>query len=360
MSKKLDLFALYYRRLATHGAQAWYDQFLLMILIPVGLLYGVVNLLRAYLYKCQLLPSYRSTIPVISVGNIAVGGTGKTPLVDYLLRQQIGRGRKVAVVSRGYGGEKSDVARVVCGGNGALLQAKQCGDEPYLLALRNPAAIVIVAVKRADGIRLAIDEFAVDLIILDDGYQHLAVQRDLNLLLCDSRYPSGNGHVLPAGLLREFSCAAQRADMCIMTRYAGQPLAEFCVDREIPIVRSTQHLATSARSLSGEVYTLQQLQQRRCVAFAGIATPDDFFNALTAMGVNVVVTLPLVDHVNYTQQIIEHIGGMANNADMLLTTEKDAVKLEAEMFALPCCALPLVFTSQDAEVLEQWVEELFN
>ena len=349
--------ALYYRRLAGKGSQCPGDSLLLAVLIPLGWLYGVVNFIRAWLYRQGWLTSYRSPVPVISVGNLAVGGTGKTPLVDYLLQRQIEGGRRVAVVSRGYGSEKGAAVRVVCAGDGPLLSAQQCGDEPYLLAWRNPEAVVIIAPQRSVGIRYAVERFAVDLVLLDDGYQHLAVQRDLNLLLRDSGCPFGNGHLLPAGLLREFVSAAARADLYIFTRYKNHELPLLPCAK--PVVLATQQLANGAQDLLGNDYSLEQLRQGRCVAFAGIASPDDFFSALAGLGLELQATLPLVDHCEFTPQLVESLRDLADGADFLLTTEKDAVKLDATLFNIPCCSFALIFEPLEADVLDQHVEALF-
>lgn len=335
-----------------------------MLLVPCGWLYGVINLVRVWLYSCGFFKSYRSSVPVLSVGNIAVGGTGKTPLVDYLLKQQQQMGRKVAVVSRGYGGEGGEQVSVACAGAGPVLSAKQCGDEPYLLAMRNPQAVIIVAPERAAGIRFALENFAVDLVLLDDGYQHLGVQRDLNLLLFDSRCPVGNGHLLPAGLLREFPSSARRADLCIMTRCSTdaeplkQSVARLCRGKQV--LCAGQFLSDSALSLTGDQFTGAVLRKSRCVAFAGIANPDDFFSALTAMGITLQATLALPDHCEYSVDQINRINSLAQGADLLLTTEKDAVKLNQHSFSLPCCSLALKFELREAEILRQRIEVLFT
>jgi len=326
-------------------------------LIPWGWLYGVVNAVRVLLYRYGWRNSYRCSVPVVSVGNIAVGGTGKTPLVDYILRQQAQYGRHVAVVSRGYGGEKGAPVRVVCAGEGPVLSAGQCGDEPFLLASRNPESVIIVAPRRADGIRFAIENFAVDLILLDDGYQHLAVQRDLNVLLLDSRYPFGNGYVLPAGLLREFPSALQRADMVIMTRYSGQSLPVQCQNKER--LFASQELEGNAYSLTGETYPLSRLQQSRCVAFAGIATPDDFFTGLKSLGITLQATLSLSDHCTYSAATLQQIRALSADADILLTTEKDAVKLSDQLFDVPCCTVGLTFQLRDSDRLAKRIDDLF-
>lgn len=350
--------ALYYRRLATQGAQSKSDCLILAILVPIGWLYGCINFVRVKLYQMGIFARYSASVPVVSVGNLAVGGTGKTPLVDYLIKLQQAQQRKVAVISRGYGGEKGAPVRVVCEGQGPIMAAAQCGDEPYLLARRNPETVVIVSPQRSAGIDTAIQTYGVDLIILDDAFQHLAVARDLDLLLFDSRYPLGNGHLLPAGLLREFPSARQRADLCIMTRYnqhSAKPL--LCTQ---PIIRAQQSLARCGKDLHGHDYSLDQLRQGKCVAFAGIANPNDFFAALGEIGVTLEATLPLPDHCEFNQHVIEKIRAMASDADYILTTEKDAVKLDAQMFNRPCCSFSLAFEPLEADLLEQKINCLFH
>jgi len=350
--------ALYYRRLATRGPKNIADRLLLAVLIPIGILYGCINFIRAKLYQWGVFSRYISSVPVVSVGNLAVGGTGKTPLVDYLIKQQQLNQRKVAVISRGYGGKNTDSVRVVCAGHGPLLSAKDCGDEPYLLAQRNPETIVIVAPKRSAGIDYAAKKFKVDLILLDDAFQHLAVERNLNLLLFDSRYPVGNGHLLPAGLLREFTSAQKRADLCISTRYDEQTAVPFICEQ--PLVKAQQRLASTACDLSGATYSLEQLRNGKCVAFAGIASPDDFFTSLRELGITLQSTLPLADHCEFTSQRIEEIKKLSADADYLLTTEKDAVKLNANLFDIPCCSFPLVFEPLESDLLNQKIESLFH
>jgi tetraacyldisaccharide 4'-kinase len=158
-----------------------------------------------------------------------------------------GRGRRVAVVSRGYGGQGAGRVGVVCAGDGPLLPPAVCGDEPYLLAQRNPRALVLIAPRRTEGIRLAVEAFAADVILLDDGFQHLSVARDLDIVLLDACRPFGNGHLLPAGILREPASALEQAGIVVLTRSKGleSPLAEVR-----PLVRSRHRLADEVVSLT--------------------------------------------------------------------------------------------------------------
>jgi tetraacyldisaccharide 4'-kinase len=318
-----------------------------------GCLYGLIGLLRRKLYRAGLLSVYRAPVPVISVGNLTVGGTGKTPMVDYLVKWLLGRGRRVAVVSRGYGGQGAGKVGVVCTGDGPLLPPEVCGDEPYLLAQRNPRALVLIAPRRTEGIRLAVERFAADVILLDDGFQHLPVARDLDIVLLDARRPFGNGHLLPAGVLREPVSALEQAGVVVLTRSTGSESPP--LKGPLPLVRSRHRLADEAVSLAGGRLPLKSLAGQRAVAFAGIADPDHYFAALAAEGLDLVRTLPLSDHVAYDRDTLALLAEAARDADFLVTTEKDGVKLSTVPLPVPCYQTPMTleFYNEGSLLLER-------
>ena len=329
-------------------------------LLPFSLLYGGLQRVRVLLYRLGLFRSYRAPIPVISVGNLTAGGTGKTPVVDLLVRHLLQRGERPAVVSRGYGGQiRSGVAIVSYGdGGGPLLKATECGDEPFLLARRNPQAVVIVAPCRREGIKTAIRAGAATLIILDDGFQHLAVQRDLDLLLLDARRPLGNGSLLPAGLLREAPSAHRRADLCILTR--DEALAAPAPFASPVTLRCRHRLAQKFVALDGSVQSRADFSGRRGVAFAGIANPDHFFAALRSLGLELVATVSLKDHADFTPATLKTLEQAAVGADFFVTTEKDGVKLSPSDFSLPCFQAPLDLEFTPAGQLEELIDSLLN
>jgi tetraacyldisaccharide 4'-kinase len=331
-----------------------------LCLLPFSLLYDALRRLRVLLYRFGVFRSYRASIPVISVGNLTAGGTGKTPVVDFLVRHLLQRGERPAVVSRGYGGQiRSGVALVSYGdGCGPRLQASVCGDEPFLLSRRNPQAIVVVAPCRRDGIEAAICEGAATLIILDDGFQHLAVQRDLDLLLLDARRPLGNGSLLPAGLLREPPSAHHRADLCILTR--DETLAAPSPFVTPVTVRCRHRLAQEFVALDGTVQSHADISGRRGVAFAGIANPDHFFAALRSLGLELFATVALNDHVDFTAATLEMLEQAAVGADFFVTTEKDGVKLSPSDLSLPCFQAPLELEFSPAGQLEELIDSLLN
>lgn len=328
----------FHRRIALQGATEPLERLFFLFLLPLALVYGLIGGLRNRCYDWQLLTSYRASVPVISVGNLAVGGTGKTPVVDWLVKDFLDQGRRPAVVSRGYGGSFAGKVGIVSTGNGLLLKASEAGDEPVLLASRNPQALVFVARKRAAGVQLAVEGYGADVIILDDGFQHRAVQRDLDLVLLDAANPYGNRWPLPAGLLREFPSALKRADLLLLTRSNGEPTFTFS---DKPVFSCQHRLADRVVALTGEELSIEDLQSARLFAFAGIAAPAGFFFGLQTNGLQLMGQMSLGDHCKYDAQLLSLIEESSRGCDALLTTEKDAVKLKSDSFNVPCYQVPM-------------------
>lgn len=352
----MSRLAAFHRRLCLEGPRHFGELLLQTLLIPFGWVYGLIGMVRARFYAWGILPSYRATVPVISVGNLAAGGTGKTPAVDDLLRHLMAQGPRVAVVSRGYGGKARQGVHVVSAGQGPLIDPAVCGDEPYLLARRNPEALVIVAPKRALGVRLAVEDLGAQIVILDDGFQHLAVQRDLNLVLLDASHPLGNGHPLPAGLLREFPSALSRGDLFLLTRWhesSPQPPS-----LPGPVLRSRHVLSDEARDLEGHRVQLTELHGKKTVAFAGIASPESFFHDLRRKGFNLIETFAFADHAVYDETLLQCLRKAAEQTDIFVTTEKDGVKLSAAQLPRPCWQVPMILEVMESAELENALQSL--
>jgi len=325
--------------LSTQGPGNIQETVLFWILIPLGLLYGSLMWLRSALYRTGFLPTCHSKIPVVSVGNLAVGGTGKTPFTDYLLDYFENKGLRPAVVSRGYGGSFSGKLAVVSDGKGPVLTADYCGDEPYLLAQKHPQALVIIAPRRRDAINWINTNKNVDIIILDDAFQHLQVDRNLNVVLMDAKRPYGNGFPLPVGLLREFPGALKRADLVVLTR-----ASEGWVDLDLqglPIAISRHRFSSQLRALSGGQIRLDDLLGKQGVAFSGIANTEQFFDGLRGKGLTLKEGITLPDHVVYTHDVLNKLLTSGEGSDYFITTEKDATKLRADSFDRPCYVVGL-------------------
>ena len=320
----------YWRELVSGRRCGSVDRLLLLGLRVVALLYGGLLRCRARGYRTGFLRSRNLDRPVISVGNLAVGGTGKTPLTMLLARLLAGQGRRVAILSRGYGGSYGGRPRIASDGRSILMTAGEAGDEPLLLARELPGVAVVVGHDRYEAGRLAERELDPDVFLLDDGFQHLGLRRDLDILLLDGRNPFESGRVLPAGLLREPAPAARRADLIVLSRCGeGEPLPA-ALPAGVPVLAS-RHLLTGVTPVEGgECRPLSYLYGEQVFAFAGIAEPQRFFAGLAEAGVPLVGSLSLPDHARYDQGRVEGLRRLfrGTGATCFVTTAKDAVKLE--------------------------------
>jgi tetraacyldisaccharide 4'-kinase len=307
----------------------------------LSLPYGGAVRARNRLFDLGVLRQENVGCPVVSVGNLTVGGTGKTPMVILLAGMLRDRGMRPAVLSRGYGGKSTSDVLVVSDGRQILAGPEEAGDEPVLIARRLKGIPVLAGAKRALTGRYARENLGVDVMVLDDGFQHRWIHRDLDIVLLDSRQPLGNGFLLPRGPLREPPAALVRAGVVAFTR-SGQgdgPL----VDRELSGVLSgrcvlrTRIRPTALVGADGTELPLSLLAGKRVFAFAGIAQPDSFRQTLEGLGGVIAGFRAFPDHHRYTPGDwgrIEHDAGHAR-ADIVLATEKDLVKLQAIAPSLP-------------------------
>lgn len=356
-------FSSYWRELANGTRTEPRDRLLILLLAPLALAYGFIQSLRALLYRIGILKSFRLPRPVISIGNITVGGTGKTPVTAHIARLLLDQGYRVAVLSRGYGGSLEGQTVVVSDGATVMLSSRECGDEPFLLASTIPGLMVVIGSDRYAAGLLAMQQLDPDVFLLDDGFQHLRLRRDLNILLLDQRNPFGNGWCLPVGLLREPIRASQRADLIIHTRssldaehrpiVAGKP---FC---------SARHQLSVAIPLTGgAALPLAQLQNKRGFAFAGIAEPQAFFDELRVHGLNLAAVMTLPDHVSYDSSHIRAVENEFNSsgADYAITTEKDGVKLKnlPQDLSEKTLLAPLTLTIADSTPMKALLRNLLQ
>ena len=316
----------YYLDLVEGKRQAVSDRILLAVLQSLAVLYGIVMRLRAFLFAIGLFRSRSLAVPVISVGNLTMGGTGKTPMVAFLARLLIARGKRVAVLSRGYGGSCHGTTRIVADGKEILLSAAEAGDEPYLLAATVPGLMVVIGPDRHRAGKLAEERLSPGIFILDDGFQHQRLRRDLDILLLDCEKPFGNGRIFPAGQLREPSSAAGRAHLLIYTRCHGAAPGPATGK---PSCHAHHHLAGLVTPGAVEHHPFTIVEGERVMAFAGIADPARFFDSLEEADVRLIATLAFEDHTEYGDEEIAALERLrdASRCTRLVTTEKDAVKL---------------------------------
>lgn len=314
---------------------------------------GVVQL-RLWLYRNRILRDHPLGCLVVVVGNLTVGGTGKTPVVEKFARALRDRGRKVAILSRGYKSKTPPVwkkawyaithtdeppPRVVSDGHDIFLDSEQAGDEPYMLARNLPGVVVLVDKNRVKAGAYAIKRFACDTLVLDDGFQYLALKGRLNLLLVDKTNPFGNGHLLPRGILREPVKHLRRANYIFLTKSNGRrdqeleaQIARYKPDADvIECVHRPKYLQRMDAKAGAEAgrEPLTWLKGRRILAFSGIATPESFEKFLRELGALLVGRERFLDHYRYTPEDLEELYDAAERegAECLVTTEKDAVRI---------------------------------
>lgn len=348
----------YFRELISGKRDKAGDRLLLGLLKGAALAYALLLRLRAAAYRIGILPSRRLPVPVISVGNIVLGGTGKTPAVAWLADYFLKRGKRVAVLTRGYGGSLEGEARVVSDGSNLLLSPEEAGDEPCLLARKLPGLMVVMGADRYQAGELALRELQPDIFLLDDGFQHLRLKRDLNILLLDAERPFANGHTLPAGFLREHPSACGRADLIVYTRSkeSGKPN----LFPQKPALWTSHALAGMVPITGGELTGFEAAQGAKVTAFSGIANPDSFFDLLEACGVRLTATLSFPDHTRYDEEEIAAICRLrdASRSTVLITTEKDAVKLAPHAARLGSCfAAVLELAAPDRKSLDAALEK---
>lgn len=273
-------------------------------------------------------------VPTVSVGNLTVGGNGKTPFTLFLAARLLQRGLRVGIASRGYGRKaQTGEAALVSDGSRVLMSVRNAGDEPAMMAKRF-AGPIAVARRRIDAIHLLKACEALDLVIVDDGFQHVRLRRDLDLLLVNAARGLGNGWILPAGPMREPRSAIGRADAIVMMSSLDfAQHSPWLKETAILASRPTLHAALRPRALVG----LEQgkwrdspldIAGRRVLAVSGIADPSGFHAMIGRLGADIARTLDYPDHYDYGPADWENILAAARTAELVLTTEKDLVKLE--------------------------------
>jgi tetraacyldisaccharide 4'-kinase len=351
----------YFKKLISGKQLGAGDHFLLALLRVAALPYSGLMRLRAFCYCFGILRSKSLPRPVISVGNITMGGTGKTPTVLLLARMLMERGKRVVVLTRGYGGTLEGSTHIVSDGAALLLSPEEAGDEPCLLASSLAGLMVVMGSDRYSAGTLAMEKLSPDIFILDDGFQHLRLKRDLDILLLDGANPFAGGEICPAGLLREPVAAASRADLIIFTRCGEtQPAPENLIPG-IPYCVSSHSLTGWTPLSGGEKKPLSDLAGRRVLAFAGIADPSAFFDSLEAQGISIVATVAFPDHTVYAKEEMEALGRLkrSKSANCLITTSKDAVKLQPYRGIMrDCCVAKLELVINDPEPLVSALEKL--
>jgi tetraacyldisaccharide 4'-kinase len=296
---------------------------------------------RVKLYDWGWLAPRTLPVPVVSIGNLTVGGTGKTPVVIRLAEWLLAEGKRIAILSRGYRRTSRDAQVLVSDGTGLLVGPLEAGDEPYLIARRCPGAVVAVGPDRYKLGRWVLNRFPLDCILLDDGFQHMALYRDLNVLLVDATDPLGLDAVVPAGRLREPVDAAVRADVIVVTRADDSRQVDQVLRRFPGIPAAADPVRIVFRAEGVVSVTTSQFQPshwcqgKTAVLCSGIAHAGSFRATAESLGLKVLDEVIYRDHHHYGQEDISRLREKAagTKADVVLTTEKDAGKLASLLTA---------------------------
>jgi len=298
-------------------------------------LYGIVIKSRLFLYHVGIFKIRKLDCRVISVGNITVGGSGKTPLAMYLAQKFIEEGKRPAILSRGYKGKIRDMG-IVSDGENVLLTPEEAGDEPYLMATKLKAVPVIIGRNRYKAGLYATEKFNPDVIILDDGFQHMSLARDVDILLIDSRRGIGSGYLFPLGLLREPLSSLKRASLVLLKKSEENTLESEEKNssqltgqmKDFPIIPFTYKPVAIRNLVNGARLHIDSLKGKRVATLSGIADPKSFKGTVEGLGAVVIREFSYPDHYKYTSYELNSIVKQMKDIEILITTEKDAVKLE--------------------------------
>lgn len=306
---------------------------------PFSPFYSAAMRLRERLYLAGIMRRNPLSVPVVSVGNIVLGGTGKTPTVKYIVELLVANGYSPAIISRGYKGRANSLVNIVSDGKSLQLSPLQAGDEPYMLASSLPHIPVLTGKKRIFPARFAISEFGADVLVLDDAFQHLRVRRDLDIVLFDGTFLAGNSRVFPGGVLREPVASLHRCHCFLVTGVndTNSPrVSRFCelLEKKFPgkpVYRSQTMASATADS------------EARYFAFSGIANPERFIKTAESLKLNIIQARFREDHAHYTANILDDIcrDAVKCGATHLLTTEKDFVKISGNKSSIPISVIKI-------------------
>ena len=318
------------------------------LLFLLSLVYARLVQLRLFLYRKRILRERALGCLVISIGNLTVGGTGKTPIVEKFARALQAGGRRVAILSRGYKsvakpskrswldrirGLAPDPPRVVSDGQSLLLDSLTAGDEPYMLANNLKDVIVLVDKDRVKSGLHAISEMKADTLLLDDGLQYLHLKHRLDIVLIDRQAPFGNELLLPRGTLREPPRNLRRASYIFITKSTGQPNDELIArirryNRTAEIIECAHQPLYLQDVYSGEQLPLGRLQDTYIGSFCGIAAPESFEEGLRKLGARIELAKRFADHHRYSEAELQSFINrcLRRDVDLIVTTEKDAVR----------------------------------
>ncbi|KXS56020.1 MAG: hypothetical protein AMR96_05060 [Candidatus Adiutrix intracellularis] len=346
-------------RLVNRITRTWLEEKPLLLLKPLSSIYGLATTLRRLLYP-YFSQTAQAGKPVISLGNLTVGGTGKTPLCLTIARLLLELHFRPAILSRGYKRQNSQTATstIVSRGHGPTLEVADSGDEPWLMAAELPEARVVVDSDRRRAAITAVDNLDANILILDDAFQYLALKTDCRLLLLPAFRPFGNGALLPSGPLRE-PIAAHRLAQILVNTGTDEPTPEaLTLAAGRPLFTAAYHFSSWRYLSQNELKPPESLAGRKVFAFCGLARPDSFKQSLLSLGIELKDFLSLPDHQIYNRSLLNDLGlaFLASGAEFIVTTTKDAVKIP------PTFPLPVLIPKTEMRInrADDFIKTIFD
>jgi len=331
------------------------------VALGLSYLFAGAVFVRNKLYDIGISEQRKLPCPVISVGNLAVGGTGKTPTVILIAGMLRDQGMKPAILSRGYGGSAVEDVNIVSDGNRVLMNPVEAGDEPVLMARALPGVPVLTGASRFETGSYAVNNLSADVLLLDDGFQHRSLHRDVNIVLLDTNRPFGNGYLLPRGPLRETAKALTRADAVIRMGIPEKSDGTMApIPFPGPVFSGYHHPRDIVQAGSGVSSRAPALAGKKVCAFTGIGVPESFRTTLSGLHARIQSFIPFPDHYRYKESDLDDIrkAALRSSAEYIVTTEKDAIKLSD--FNHFCDNLLVLRTEirlvEGAHTLIQWIK----
>jgi tetraacyldisaccharide 4'-kinase len=339
----------FYELMTDVRGDKWPDKAVQGVLKMLSLAYGIIVMMTRDLYKEHILPVYRSPKPVVSVGNITMGGVGKTPFVIWLARALMAKGLKPVVLSRGYASSSDGL-----------------NDEARMFQEVLPGVLMVTGKDRRKSIQQALLKQDVDVFIADDAFSHWPLHRDLDIVAIDAANPFGNGYLVPRGILREQVENLVRADVFVLTKIDKSPHTRLLFDRlrkinSRALIMESKHQPKNFRNvLTGGIDDLSTFKNQKVVAFCAIGDPSSFEFTLKQTGLNLVHHFTFVDHYHYQAQDLEEVAGFAKqeNIKLVVTTHKDAVKITGfgkvfDGLTVVCLDIDLEITQGQNEIIKR-------
>jgi len=348
----------YYRRRSLHGLTRWFFSFF-------SWLYGLACTARVFLYRHGMFKQKKLKAKVISVGNITLGGTGKTPLVIYLAERLKEKNKRVAILSRGYKRKKKEMVELTQKTK-KKTNWEDVGDEPYLLSGRLSEVPIMVSKHKSTSGQYAVEKLGAEILIVDDGFQHLKLFRNSDIVVIDSVNPFGNGKLLPAGMLREPLASLRRADVFVLTKTDQASNTDELIEilkkcnPKAPIVESIYRIRSIEKLFDGSEVNLKDVEEKTALAFSGIGNPLSFENSLKQLKMQILKHRMFLDHFPYHRKDILSLEKEAKSigADFVITTEKDSVRIPlVNQFEIPFYVLKIdLKITEGEEILLKKIE----